>query len=152
MRVESLSVLKRDGGLLFGTRVVRMFGYGFLAVVLALYRYDRFKGGNREERTEIDAVSIVPARHQITAAGIRAGVYSTPLMWQKLTGGARLDLPVWVAGAANDAAAPGMCTDGRANFTGAGVWLVQSLPIVFDVNYACSPVVGAPTSVFTFKP
>ena len=46
MRVESLSVLKRDGGLLFGTRVVRMFGYGFLAVVLALYLAELgFDGG-----------------------------------------------------------------------------------------------------------
>jgi len=46
VRVESLSVLKRDGGLLFGTRVVRMFGYGFLAVVLALYLAELgFDGG-----------------------------------------------------------------------------------------------------------
>jgi MFS family permease len=34
---EALRGLDRDGRLLFATRVMRMFGYGFLAVVLALY-------------------------------------------------------------------------------------------------------------------
>jgi len=33
----ALSTLSRDGRLLFAARVARMFGYGFLAVVLALY-------------------------------------------------------------------------------------------------------------------
>src|ERR1044071_7107423 len=35
--VASLRGLGRDGRLLFLTRVLRMFGYGFLAVVLVLY-------------------------------------------------------------------------------------------------------------------
>jgi MFS family permease len=35
--VASLRGLERDGRLLFATRVLRMFGYGFLAVVLVLY-------------------------------------------------------------------------------------------------------------------
>src|SRR3970282_2988333 len=35
--VVSLRGLARDGRLLFATRVLRMFGYGFLAVVLVLY-------------------------------------------------------------------------------------------------------------------
>lgn len=35
--VSALSQLSRDGRLLFAARVARMFGYGFLAVVLALY-------------------------------------------------------------------------------------------------------------------
>ncbi|HEX5147586.1 MAG TPA: hypothetical protein VFW02_00805, partial [Candidatus Limnocylindrales bacterium] len=35
--VASLRGLERDGRLLFLTRVLRMFGYGFLAVVLVLY-------------------------------------------------------------------------------------------------------------------
>ena len=85
-------------------------------------------------------------------AGVRAGIYSTPLMWRTLTGGAQMDAPVWFAGADNDAVAPAVCDDPRANFTGGGVWLVQSLPIVFDVNYACSPVVAAPSSVFALSP
>jgi MFS family permease len=35
--VASLRGLDRDGRLLFATRILRMFGYGFLAVVLVLY-------------------------------------------------------------------------------------------------------------------
>jgi MFS family permease len=35
--VQSLSSLTADGWLLFGTRIVRLFAYGFLSVVLALY-------------------------------------------------------------------------------------------------------------------
>jgi MFS family permease len=35
--VASLRGLDRDGRLLFATRIMRMFGYGFLAVVLVLY-------------------------------------------------------------------------------------------------------------------
>src|SRR3954470_14407961 len=35
--IPSLRGLDRDGRLLFATRVLRMFGYGFLAVVLVLY-------------------------------------------------------------------------------------------------------------------
>src|SRR2546422_10451946 len=35
--MASLRGLDRDGRLLFATRVLRMFGYGFLAVVLVLY-------------------------------------------------------------------------------------------------------------------
>ena len=35
--IASLRGLDRDGRLLFATRVLRMFGYGFLAVVLVLY-------------------------------------------------------------------------------------------------------------------
>src|SRR4029077_18791866 len=35
--VASLRGLDRDGRLLFTNRVLRMFGYGFLAVVLVLY-------------------------------------------------------------------------------------------------------------------
>ena len=33
----SLSTLSRDGWLLFGTRIIRLFAYGFLSVVLVLY-------------------------------------------------------------------------------------------------------------------
>src|SRR3989304_71567 len=34
---QILRVLSRDGGFLFITRIARMFGYGFLSVVLVLY-------------------------------------------------------------------------------------------------------------------
>ena len=36
-RPRALQALDRDGRLLFGTRVLRMFAYGFLSVVLVLY-------------------------------------------------------------------------------------------------------------------
>jgi MFS family permease len=35
--VQALRALTRDGRLLFGTRIVRLFAYGFLSVILALY-------------------------------------------------------------------------------------------------------------------
>lgn len=35
--IRALQVLSRDGRLLFGTRIIRLFAYGFLSVVLALY-------------------------------------------------------------------------------------------------------------------
>src|SRR5207253_8652552 len=41
--------------------------------MLALYRYERFKS-DADNPPEIEEISIVPARHQITAKGIRAGV------------------------------------------------------------------------------
>jgi len=42
--------------------------------LLALYRYERFKSDNGDSTQEIEQISVVPARHQITASGIRAGV------------------------------------------------------------------------------
>src|SRR3954469_136513 len=35
--IRALTTLTRDGRLLFATRMVRLFAYGFLAVVLGLY-------------------------------------------------------------------------------------------------------------------
>ena len=35
--IQALTTLSRDGRLLFTTRMVRLFAYGFLAVVLGLY-------------------------------------------------------------------------------------------------------------------
>ena len=100
----------------------------------------------------LNALTVKAAVETLAQHGIRAGIYSTPLMWRTLTGGTRMNVPVWFAGAANDAVAPAVCTDPRADFTGGGVWLVQSLPIVFDVNYACSPVLTSPASVFAVSP
>jgi hypothetical protein len=98
----------------------------------------------------LNALTVKAAAETLRKAGLNVGVYSTPLMWRTITGGAQMDLPVWVAGAPTDADAPTWCDRPEKNFTGAGVWLVQSLPIVYDVNYACRPVLDAPTSVFRF--
>src|SRR5438105_10800251 len=35
--IDALRTLSRDGRLLFATRTVRLFAYGFLAVILGLY-------------------------------------------------------------------------------------------------------------------
>jgi hypothetical protein len=99
----------------------------------------------------LNTLTVRAAAETLGKAGIRAGVYSTPVMWRIITGGARLGLPVWVAGGTDDAGAPALCGDRAANFTGGGVLLVQSIPLVYDVNYACEPVVQAPSRVFHFS-
>ena len=58
---------------------------------------------------------------------------------------------MWVAGAPTDDAAPSWC-DGHKSFNGGQTWLVQSLPIQFDNNWACDPVASDPGSVFAFRP
>ena len=98
----------------------------------------------------LNALTVKAAVETLAKAGIKAGVYSTPAMWRQITGGAQMDVPVWVAGAPTDASAPGWCDAPEKNFTGGGVWLVQSLPLVYDVNFACRPVADAPASVFRF--
>jgi hypothetical protein len=99
----------------------------------------------------LNALTVKAAAETLEKAGLKVGVYSTPLMWRMITGGAQMNLPVWVAGAPTDASAPEWCDKPEKNFTGAGVWMVQSLPIVYDVNYACRPVLDAPASVFRFE-
>jgi hypothetical protein len=46
---------------------------------------------------------------------------------------------------------PAWC-DGRKSFNGGQTWLVQSLPITFDNNFACDPVASDPTGSFHFTP
>jgi hypothetical protein len=98
----------------------------------------------------LNALTVKAAMETLFKEGIRVGVYSTPLQWRMITGGARLGLPAWVAGAPTDAAAPGWCDDPAKDFAGGGVWMVQSLPVAFDVNYACEPILGDVTSNFQF--
>jgi hypothetical protein len=99
----------------------------------------------------LNTLTVRAAAETLSKAGIRAGVYSTPLMWRMITGGARLDLPAWVAGGTDDAGAPALCDSERADFAGGGVWLVQSLPVLFDNNVACRPLVDDPGKVFHFS-
>jgi hypothetical protein len=99
----------------------------------------------------LNTLTVRAAAETLAKAGIRAGVYSTPLMWKMITGGARLDLPAWVAGGTDDAGAPALCGSKRADFTGGGVWLVQSLPVLFDNNVACRPLIDDPGKVFHFS-
>ena len=70
--------------------------------------------------------------------GVTVGIYSIRQMWMKITGGAQVNLPNWVAGASNLAGAKRRC---------APEWSATGGPIVFtqwwvgatysDLNYAC---------------
>lgn len=104
-----------------------------------------------DHRTDLNTLVIRAATETLQKAGIRVGVYSTYLMWRRITGDAQLGLPIWAAGAPTDAVAPAWC-DGRKAFNGGQMWLVQSLPIKYDNNWACDPVAADPSSVFAFRP
>jgi hypothetical protein len=99
---------------------------------------------------DLNALTVRAAAETLQKAGLRAGVYSTPYMWRHITGGARLGLPAWVAGAPTNAAAPSWCDAPEKDFAGGGVWLVQSLPVAFDVNYACAPALTDQAATFRF--
>jgi hypothetical protein len=99
---------------------------------------------------DLNALTVRAAAETLQKHGVRAGVYSTPYMWRTITGGARNGLPVWVAGSPNDATSPTWCSNPAKDFTGGGVWLVQALPVAFDVNYACDPAQQHAGETFRF--
>ena len=99
---------------------------------------------------DLNALVVKAAAETLQKAGKRVGVYSTYLMWRRITGDAEFGLPIWVAGAPTDAEAPAWC-DGRKAFNGGQVWLVQAMPIEFDNNFACDPVAAEPAAVFTYR-
>ncbi len=68
--------------------------------------------------------------------GATVGFYSTPSMWNSITGGYNFALPVWVPGASSAQDAPSHCADSYA-FNGGKVSLVQYQSSGFDTNYAC---------------
>ena len=76
------------------------------------------------------SIDYLTAVARVTAVGI----YSTGYQWGQITGGARLPVPSWVAGALNAKSAAGMCA---ASFTGGPVQLVQYASGGFDADYAC---------------
>lgn len=99
----------------------------------------------------LNSLTVKAAQETLEKAGLRVGVYSTHLMWRRITGGYRNGLPVWLAGAPTDAAAPSWCEREDRDFTGGGIWLVQSIPTRFDVNYACAPALQDLDSAFRFR-
>jgi hypothetical protein len=103
-----------------------------------------------DHRDDLNALVVKAAAETLQQAGKRVGIYSTYLMWRRITGDAEFGLPIWVAGAPTDGDAPAWC-DGRKAFNGGQVWLVQSLPIQFDNNFACDPVAADPGAVFAFR-
>ena len=91
------------------------------------------------------------AAETLQQAGKRVGIYWTYLMWRRITGDAVFGLPIWIAGAPTDADMPAWC-DGRKSFNGGQTWLVQSIPVAFDNNFACDPVASDPAAAFAFTP
>lgn len=79
----------------------------------------------------------------LAASGVRAGIYSSPVMWRRITGGARFDVPVWLADIVSAPDAPGWCGP-EHSFSGGPIWMVQALPGVLDINWACDPIVADP--------
>jgi hypothetical protein len=104
-----------------------------------------------DRASDLNSLVVRAAAETLQKAGVRVGVYSTYLMWRRITGDAQFGLPVWVAGAPSDAEAPAWCDD-RKSFNGGQTWLVQALPIRFDNNFACDPVAADPGAVFAFRP
>jgi hypothetical protein len=98
---------------------------------------------------DLNALVVKAAAETLQQAGKRVGIYSTYLMWRRITGDAVFGLPIWIAGAPTDADMPAWC-DGRKSFNGGQTWLVQSLPIQFDNNFACDPIASDPTAAFYF--
>jgi hypothetical protein len=66
--------------------------------------------------------------------GVAVGIYSTGYQWGQITGGARLPVPNWVAGASSVKRAPALCS---TSFTGGAVALVQYPSGGFDADYVC---------------
>ena len=102
-------------------------------------------------RKDLNALVVRAAAETLQQAGKRVGIYSTYLMWRRITVDAVFGLPIWIAGAPTDGDMPAWC-DGRKSFNGGQTWLVQSLPIRFDNNWACDPVASDPSSAFLFTP
>ena len=100
--------------------------------------------------TALNALTVKAAKETLEKHGIRPGVYSTWLQWRKITGDAVFGMPVWAAGVPTDAEMPGYCNRPEKAFNGGEIWMVQSIPIVFDVNYVCDPMVPHVGSSFAF--
>jgi hypothetical protein len=67
--------------------------------------------------------------------GVVVGIYSTKYQWTKITGGAQLAVPNWIAGARDLAEAKSRCSPAWSA-TGGPVVLNQFVA-GFDTNYAC---------------
>ncbi len=68
--------------------------------------------------------------------GAGVGFYSTPAMWNSITGNYSFGLPVWVPGASSAQDAQSHCADSYA-FNGGHVSLAQYQSNGFDADYAC---------------
>jgi len=75
----------------------------------------------------------------LRSQSITTGIYSSARDWQKIAGSFSPGLPVWLAGAIDQAAAPAACVQSRS-FDGGPIWLVQFTAADYDGVYACGAV------------
>jgi hypothetical protein len=99
---------------------------------------------------DLNSYVVKAAIDTLAASGVRAGIYSSPLMWRRITGGVRFDVPIWLADIVGAADAPGWCGPERA-FSGGPIWMVQALPGAWDINWACDPVAADPGRAFVMQ-
>jgi hypothetical protein len=90
------------------------------------------------------------ALHALQERGVKAGIYSSVQMWQQITGGARLDVPVWLATAVTDyRQLPQWCDTGLggrpADMTQYVAWDGHQL---VDVDVLCQHAIPAVVAEF----
>jgi hypothetical protein len=86
-----------------------------------------------------NAWTVRGAIEALQSVGKSVGIYSTPYQWDAIAGGYAPQLPVWTAGAENLRDAQGR-SNGRYEFGGGKVALVQYIENDFDTNFACMPM------------
>src|SRR5947209_2979900 len=90
------------------------------------------------------------ALHALEARGVKAGIYSSGPMWQQLTGGARLNVPVWLATSVTDyRQLPSYCDQGLG---GRAADMTQYVAYdgrqLVDVDVLCQKAIPAVVSEF----
>jgi hypothetical protein len=84
--------------------------------------------------TNLNLTALQGSIDVLAGEGVTVGVYSTAWQWGRITGGAALGMPVWVAGAADAGDAYGQCW---SSFTGGPVVYVQFPLDGQDADIAC---------------
>ncbi|MFN2607301.1 MAG: hypothetical protein ABR511_05320 [Acidimicrobiales bacterium] len=90
----------------------------------------------------LNGAVVVGAVALLRNKGVPVGVYSTSYQWGRITGGARLDLPSWVAGARNAGEAAQFCAPSHT-VTGGPVAMVQWVQGHFDHDLVCTSLPAA---------
>ncbi len=84
-----------------------------------------------QAQTALNQTTIQGALDALTSHGIQVGIYSTPAMWQAITGGWQNKLPVWFAGGS------ATTCQSATGFTGGPVWLIQRASAVSGGDVGC---------------
>jgi hypothetical protein len=79
--------------------------------------------------------AVVGSIDYLSAQRVPVGIYSNRYQWTKITGGARIAVPNWAAGARNAGEAAQFCS--TRTFSGGPVLLVQYVADGFDHDLAC---------------